>query len=58
MATPGEVVIVGNQALISCPASDTVLQIDLSVQPQTTFIYRRDNGFSEFRAKSPLFRLK
>ncbi len=57
MATPADIVIVGNQALISCPASDTVVQIDLSVHPRTTFVYGRDSSpaFPEFKAKSPLF---
>jgi hypothetical protein len=57
MAEPGDIIIVGNQALVTCGAADTVVQIDLSVNPRTTFVYDRDGTppFPAFEAKAPLF---
>lgn len=55
MAEPGDIVIVGNQALVTCSGADTVLQIDLVTK--NFFLYGRDTrpSYPRFLAKAPLF---
>ncbi|HTF90467.1 MAG TPA: hypothetical protein VK843_18770 [Planctomycetota bacterium] len=55
MAEPGDILIVGDQAMVSCSSADTVLQLDLTTK--AIYLYGRDTtpAYSQFVAKAPLF---